>query len=77
MKSKEKLRNLKSTPAITVTSPDESLSRKVKSQGNLYSQDDKKGGRKFYDSSAESATEGDSSQHSSKSMIYLHAATGD
>lgn len=47
------------------------------SQGNLYSTDEKKGGRrKNYDSSAESATEGDSSQHSTRSMIYLHAATG-
>lgn len=76
---KEKLRNLKSTPTITVTRPEESLSRRVKSYGNLYIRDDggRLGGRRrIYDSSAESTTEGDSSQHSAKSMIYLHAATG-
>ncbi|KAL0276850.1 UNVERIFIED_CONTAM: hypothetical protein PYX00_004327 [Menopon gallinae] len=71
---KEKLRNLKSNPVITVTEPEESLSRRVKSHGNLYSHEEpKRGRRRTYDS--ESTTEGDSSQHSSKSMIYLHAAT--
>lgn len=75
--SKEKLRNLKSNPIITVTEPGESLSRRVRSHGNLYiNNDDRRGRRRLYDSSAESTTEGDSSQHSAKSMIYLHAATG-
>lgn len=73
---KEKLRNLKSTPIITVTRPEESLSRRVRSHGNLYIRDDLgRARRRIYDSSAESTTEGDSSQHSAKSMIYLHAAT--
>ncbi|KAK6622565.1 hypothetical protein RUM44_002377 [Polyplax serrata] len=75
--TKQKLRNFKSTPVTSaLSSPNGSLARRVMSHGNLYNQEDKQGGRrKFYDSSAESATEGDSSQHSSKSMIYLHAAT--
>lgn len=30
----------------------------------------------LHESSADSTTEGDSSQHSQKSVVYLHAATG-
>lgn len=60
---KERLRSQNSTPLITVT-PQTPLSRRVRSQGNLY--------KKLYDSSADEYD----SVNSAKSTIYLHAATG-